>query len=171
VAVSPEQLQSMVDAELAALDNAHVSAHCRSLLVLPHVVMREWDYGEPGLKYPCWPVLEHRLSNTAVCYCEQGFGLASPWGLINLAGESNMSMGMDSGWFKTFIEAYLESGAATELPIWRVFKQEGNGFPGTAVTSGGDWETAWRQIAEFRAADPTARYHCHHGLQMWWHET
>jgi hypothetical protein len=170
VTLSPEQLLSAVDAELAALANDQISAHCRSLLVRPYAVMREWDYGEPGLMYPCWSVLEHEPSNTAICFCEQGFGPENPWGLVNLAGPANTSIGMDSGWFKTFLEAYLESGAASALPIWRVFKQEGDRFPGVPITPAGDWETTWKHVTQLRADDTVARYHCHHGLRMWWHE-
>ena len=65
---------------------------------------REWDYSNSFTEYPCCIVLEDKLSNTAVAYCEFGFGPSNPWGLIFLEGEI-MSMGMDSGWFLSLEDA------------------------------------------------------------------
>src|SRR5205085_10543865 len=74
--------------------------------------------------------VEHRNCLLRVC-----FGPRSPWGLVNLSGSANMSIGMDSAWYVSFMEAYFESMAATELPIWRVFKQhEEEPYPGIPIT-------------------------------------
>src|SRR5260370_7339874 len=47
----------------------------------------------------------------------------APWGLVWLGDEEDerRSIGMDSGCYSTFLDAYFESFAATELPIWRIF--------------------------------------------------
>jgi hypothetical protein len=60
--------------------------------------------------YPCWIVLEHAPSNTAIAYCAEGFGPGCPWGLLFLEGE-HLSMGMDSGWF-----TYLSMRFASRWP-------------------------------------------------------
>jgi hypothetical protein len=46
--IAAEILKTLVEAELAAVSDARVVAHIRGILVEPHVVLRSWDYGEPG---------------------------------------------------------------------------------------------------------------------------
>jgi hypothetical protein len=70
---------------------------------------------------------------------------------------NHMSMGMGSGWFPTFLDAYFESAAATGLPIWRVFKTGSSGAR-EPVTDENSWEATWERVAECRKADPTSRY-------------
>ena len=85
----------------------------RALLVEPYPVeLRPWDYGQPD-SYICWTVLEHPESNSAIVYCDGGFGPKSPWGLVCLSG-SYMGMGMDSGWFTNLEDAYRDSFAALD---------------------------------------------------------
>ena len=55
-------------------------------------------------------MLEHSPSNTAIAYCEQGFGPSDPWGLAFLSGE-HMGIGMDCGWFSTLESAMRDSMA------------------------------------------------------------
>lgn len=164
--VTPNQIQALVDAEISELLDQRVVSHIRSLLVAPTAIMREWDYGAPGQSYPCWSVLDHTKSNTGIAYCEFGFGPGSPWGLVFLSGTSHMSIGMDSGWFESFLEAYFDSMAASELPVWRVFKQEGDAYPGTPLTEESDRDTAWKEVDRLRAADPASRYHCSHSIPL-----
>jgi hypothetical protein len=154
--VTPAQIQALVEAELSAVRDARVATHIRGLLVEPTATSRAWDYGPPGQTYPCWAILNHTKSNTGVAYCEFGFGPRTPWGLVALSGAANMSIGMDSGWFKSFMDAYFDSRASADLPIWRVFKQDGDSFPGVALTEESDW----------RAADPVFRYHCDQSIQF-----
>ncbi len=122
-------------------------------------MLRDWDYGVEGEQYVCWDVLEHHASGTGIAYCESGFGPRSPWGLVWLEHSKNMSIGMDSGWFTTFLQAYFESAAAADLPIWRVFKTDLSGvrFP---MTSEGSWEETWKQVMEHRKEDPASCYDC-----------
>ncbi len=121
--------------------------------------MRAWDYGTPGEKFLCWVVLEHAASNTGIAYCEHGFGPTMPWGLLFLSGP-HMSMGMDSGWYEHFLEAYFESKASSELPIWRVFQHRGTGYPGTAITAEGSWDDTWSEVMRLRGVNDGFRYDC-----------
>jgi hypothetical protein len=163
---TPATIRSLVEAELLELSDARVVSHIQSLLVEPQVILREWDYGTPGEAYPCWSVLAHEKSNTGIAYCEQGFGPRSPWGLVVLSGSSHMSIGMDSGWFETFLQAYFDSAAATELSIWQVFKQEADTYPGIALTDESDWSSTWEKVYRLRVLDPSARYHCSTSIQV-----
>jgi hypothetical protein len=121
--------------------------------------LRGWDYGKPGEEFPCWLVLEHAASNTGIAYCEHGFGPSMPWGLLFLSGQ-HMSMGMDSGWYERFLEAYFESQIAPELPIWQVFQHLGTDYPGRAITSEGSWNDTWSEIMRLRSANDGFRYDC-----------
>jgi len=151
-------LNRLVELELENLSDDRVRQHIRSILVEPTIVMRDWDYGSVGQQYPCWAVLEHIPSNTGIAYCQEGFGPSAPWGLVFLSGE-RMSIGMDSGWFATFLQSYFESQAATFLPIWRVFKTEAAGER-QPITQEGEWDQIWEQVMAYRNADSTAKYDC-----------
>jgi hypothetical protein len=175
MSVDAETLKGLIDRELKPLSDARVLSHIRGLLVEPEIVYRNWDYGKPGEKYPCWGVLEHTASNTGVAYCEYGFGPRCPWGLVSLLqDEKQGSMGMDSGWFSSFLDAYFESFAPADLPIWRVFKL-GPSWPGEAMTGEDTWDASWERVEEFRKADPASRYSTGHGIcyerpQEYWKE-
>ncbi len=73
-----------------------------------------------------------------------------------------MSIGMDSAWFESFIDAYFVSQASTDLPIWRVFKQDDDSYPGTPLTEESDWDSTWKEINRLRSADSKTHYHCYH---------
>jgi hypothetical protein len=171
MSITPTQIQVLVETELTMLNNSRVKSHIRQLLVEPTAVSREWDYGVPGQAYPCWTVLNHTESNTGIAYCEFGFGPRAPWGLVKLSGDSQMSIGMDSAWFESFLEAYFESMAAGDLPIWRVFRQEGDSYPGTALTEESNWNSTWNEVYRRRVADSSSRYNCHHSIQIRPNET
>jgi len=128
-------------------------------------MMRDWAYGEPGQQYPCWTVFEHDASDTTIVYCESGFGPRCPWGLVWSGDEKRkyFPMGMDSGWYPRFLDAYFESFAATELPIWRVFRTDASGTR-ELLTEEGSWEAAWQQVYARRGADPACRYDCDHSV-------
>ncbi|MBT3193769.1 MAG: hypothetical protein HN341_14575, partial [Verrucomicrobia bacterium] len=89
-----------------------------------------------------------------------------PWGLVSLFGTVNeKSMGMDCGWFPSFVEAYLDSTASTELPIWQVFKRDnGDSNPEVAITAESDWDSTWEIVYEYRKIDKNAVYNCHHNV-------
>jgi hypothetical protein len=163
--VDAEKLNEFVKRELAAVSDAHVVEHIRELLVSPNIVLRDWDYGPPGQQYPCWIVLnDTEGSDTAIGYCEYGFGPRCPWGLLYCGDNPrNQSMGMDSGWFPTFLEAFFNSFAAARLPIWRVFKVARDGTR-TPLTDEGPSQDTWKRIEALRSRDPTARYDCGHSI-------
>ncbi len=168
MSITSIQLQSLIEAELASMRDVRVISHIKSLLVEPTEILRGWDYGTPGQVYPCWAVLNHIRSNTGIAYCEFGFGPKNPWGLVTLSGSSGMmSMGMDSGWFKSFIQAYFDSMAVTDLAIWRVFKsKKDEAYPGVAITEDADSASTWKEVYRLRAADPDHYYACHHSIQL-----
>jgi hypothetical protein len=156
MAIGTDILKAFVEDELARVSDARVTSHVRSLLIEPKPELRGWDYGEKDQQYVCWILLEHRASGTGIAYCENGFGPKRPWGLIPL--RSDASMGMDSGWFTSFLQAYRDS-AASDLPIWRVFKTEPSGAR-LPMTAEGSWEETWKQVMEKRREDDAARYDC-----------
>jgi hypothetical protein len=110
VPLTVTQVAALVEVELTRIQNAQTAKHIRGLLVPPRCEYRDWDYGAPDAKHPCWIVAEHTPSNTGFAYCEEGFGPSFPWGLIGLSGE-RLSMGMDCAWHETLEEAVLDSAA------------------------------------------------------------
>jgi len=127
VTITAEFLIARVEEELATLNDRRVVAHIRSLMVAPAPQMRAWDYGAPGDAFLCWLVLAQGSQNIGIAYCEQGFGPRNSWGLLFLEGP-RLSIGSDCGWFDRFLDAYFESPASSEIPIWEVFRQDGNDF-------------------------------------------
>lgn len=160
-----ELLKALIDAELNQLTNGLVKEHVRGLLVEPVSVLRGWDYGAPGEVYPCWTVLAYPDANIAIAYCEQGFGPEAPWGLVRLRSDDGlgMSIGMDSGWFSTFLGAYFDSFMATDLPIWQVFKIDESG-QSVALTEQNGWDVTWEKVMQLREAHPDIRYDCWHSV-------
>ena len=162
--ISPIVLLEIVDQELTSVGDPRVAAHVRSLLTAPRIVVRGWDYGYEGEEYPCWSVLEHPRSNTGIAYCEHGFGPGNPWGLVFLSGAEHMSMGMDAGWYPRFLEAYFQSQAATDLPIWRVYEDTGDEYPGTPISPESDWDSTWSEVMRLRELNPGKGYNCNQSL-------
>jgi hypothetical protein len=72
-------------------------------------------------------------------------------------------MGMDSGWFPNFMDAYFDSFACTTLPIWQVFRTEPDGSK-VALTAEGDWDATWREVIQLRENDPARCYNCEHSV-------
>lgn len=108
--LTSEDISALVREQLASITQTALSRVIEELLVTPFAVQREWNYGTSGQSFACWTVLEHRPSNTAIAYCESGFGPSCPWGLVSITGD-DMSIGMDCGWFSTLESAIRESGA------------------------------------------------------------
>ena len=101
-------IEKLVEKEIHCITQADLVEAIRAHRVLTRVEKREWDYSDSYTEYPCYIVLEDKKSNTAVAYCEKGFGPVYPWGLIFIEGEV-MSLGMDSGWFASLEEAVRNS--------------------------------------------------------------
>jgi hypothetical protein len=86
-----------------------------------------------------------------------------PWGLVCLSGdEHTMSIGMDSGWFPRFLDAYFGSRSPCELPIWRVFKNADSSTPLTGEMS---WDDAWQEAKKFEQANPGDNYFAYHAIE------
>lgn len=165
--VQRSQIQALIDAELAEISDERVALHVRAHLVQPALIMRDWSWGNEGEAYPSWTVLEHQRTKSGIAFSECCFGPRTPWGLVNLSGSGDMSMGMDCDWFETFLQAFFDSAAATDLPIWRVFIQIGDQYPGVAITTESDWTATWDEVKRLRVADPSARYHCEQSIYNW----
>jgi hypothetical protein len=73
-------------------------------------------------------------------------------------------MGMDSAWYSSFLDAFFESFACVELPIWMVFRVEPDGAR-IPVTGEGAWQATWDRIYDLRSRDPTKRYECDHSVE------
>ena len=69
----------------------------------------------PGETLDGWLVFDDPGERTGIVYCDRGFGPKSPWGLIT-PGEACPSMGMDSGWSRRFMDAYLDSFFGDQPP-------------------------------------------------------
>lgn len=108
VELTASAVDALVDAQLAAIADPAVLGLVERLRIVPRQEVRPWDYGEPH-EYPCWIVLEHRSSDTAIAYCAHGFGPRAPWGLLFLT--RHLSMGMDSAWFSSLEDAVRDIGA------------------------------------------------------------
>lgn len=164
MSIDTNKLKKLIDDELRLLSYSNVLSHIRSLLVEPEIVFHDWGYGNPGEQYPCWTVLKDNPSNsnTGIAYCESGFGPRRPWGLVWLDGD-DMSIGMDSGWFSNFLDAYFDSFAPSALDIWRVFKIDSSGKR-LPITDDGSWTDSWTQVEELRSADPESRFDVGHNI-------
>jgi len=164
MAIDLGKLNALLDEELERLSDVRVLSQIRNLRIQPMPVMRAWDYGEPGDQYLCWIVL--RDGKLGIAYCENGFGPRCPWGLISAEAHepSEMSMGMDSGWFTSFLDAYFESWAPTTLNIWRVFEGNMNHNP-QPISPELSWNEAWEKVEEYRKSGDPRMYNCHHSIE------
>jgi hypothetical protein len=150
--INPARLQSHIDNELKCISDQRVIDQVRKYL-LPHaeLQLRDWNYGYAGEQFPCWTVLKHPTSRTEIAYCAQGFGPAFPWGNLNQLGNEDDSMDMDTEWSFTFLDAFFDSSAAAELPIWRIFKGHPGAVDYTAVSEEGEKAVRWNEVKKLRA--------------------
>ena len=101
-------LKALVESELVAISDARALARIRMMLVEPEVLLRSWDYGNAGERFPCWTVLRvPPPRGFDIAYCQHGFGPAFPWGMVSA---DELTIGNDSGWFETLVEALSSSG-------------------------------------------------------------
>jgi hypothetical protein len=117
MSATTNSLKARIDAELLRVDDPRIVALVHGLLVEPKATTLDWDYGAPDEQYLGWVVLDDSIgSDTAIAYCDEGFGPKCPWGLVGAAPvDGRRSMGMDSAWFPTFMEAFFDSFAALEI--------------------------------------------------------
>jgi hypothetical protein len=158
------KVRGLIEAEISSVGDGRIVSLIRALLVEPNEVMLDWDYGEPGDRYRCWTVLnEGAGSSVSVVYCEQGFGPGDPWGVVSLG--DGASMGMDSQWFPRFVEAFFNTYAVKDLPIWRVYSSDDDALrqPLTAELS---WEDAWASCLKHRERHPGVGFHVDHPARL-----
>ena len=103
-----EDIQQLVDAELATIDDPIRRAALAALLVTPKSFSLKWGYGMPGERYQCWLVGISPDGKTRLVYCEKGFGPSYPWGIVGIAQEW---MGMDCQWHVGLEHAAIGAGA------------------------------------------------------------
>jgi len=152
-------IETSIETELRSVGDQRAVAAVRRFLVQPQRIILSWDYGPPGQQFAGWTVLDDRAGSGAeIVFCEEGFGPSSPWGLIGDRDDDGIpSIGMDSGWFRTFTDAYFNSFAATELEIWRVFEVRLDGEC-RDLTGELPWDTAWTRRDELQATGGAYRY-------------
>ncbi len=161
---SAAEVAAAVDEDLANLHDSRVRAGITAFRVAPPTAIRlGWDYGKPGETFDGWLVFSDPEQRTGIAYCDQGFGPTRPWGLIN-TGETCPSMGMDSGWFRRFLDAYLDSFSAADLPIWKVVRRNKDRSSRTPITEELSWEEAWKIVYRLREEDPAYAYDCEHDI-------
>ena len=64
----------------------------------------------------------------------------------------------------SFLDAYFESQAASELPIWRVYRRADGQYPGVPLSNEGLWDATWGEVERLRALDPNERYVCEQSI-------
>jgi hypothetical protein len=78
---------------------------------------------------------------------------------VFLEGDEGLtSIGMDCSWYTTFLQAFFESHAAAELPIWHVVKTERTTGEMQALSGEGDWDSTWAKVTALRGSDPANEY-------------
>ena len=137
--MTPADLAALIRYEMRASHDTRVVAHVTALMVAPpRPLVLAWPYGEVGVVFDGFLVLDHSRSGTGIAYCLHGFGPAAPWGLIFTNRESPPSTGTSDGWYPRFLDAYFESKAPADLDIWRVRERNpGQARPGFPASSRG----------------------------------
>ena len=160
MATTPQRLTSLVETELALVHDARALDPMRRHLIDPKMVIREWTNDDDGRSYPCWTVFKHPPSNTGIAWCEHGFGPVMPWGLVELSGTAaDMAIGMDFNWHFTLAEAWYNSMASAEVPIWRVFTgRSPDSDDWHPVTPEDTWQGAGVTLEDLRRQNPAAVY-------------
>lgn len=67
---------------------------------------------------------------------------------------------MDCSWHTTFLQAFFEPPAVSELPIWRIFKMDASTNKVQAISADGEWDAAWAEIMSLRELDTANQYDC-----------
>ena len=102
------EVEKLFNAEINSISQSELIATIDEHKIPLRIESREWDYSNNFNEYQCCIVLEDKNTNTAVAYCNEGFGPSYPWGLLFLTGK-HLSMGMDSAWFASLDDAVRES--------------------------------------------------------------
>lgn len=117
-----EDVALLVRDELRRIRDNTVREALAGLIAKPELHLRNWDYGPPGERFPCWTIVADPASDTALVFSAFGFGPSCPWGLVILSGSG---FGMDPGWYSRLEDAFVESHMASPLPIWDLVSPNG----------------------------------------------
>jgi hypothetical protein len=163
--VTPEDVTALVRDDMRALHDARVAAHVTSLLLAPpRPLLFAWPFGSGGERFDGFLVLDHPPSGTGIAYCRDGLGPEAPWALIFTTGlGSPPSTGRPDESYPRFLDAYFESKASADVPIWRV-REWRTSRDGAWVSGELPWDEAWARVAELRASAPHAQYYCDHSV-------
>lgn len=108
-----EEIASIVEAELAHIEDHRLADALRQFLVSPpRMEMRCWGWSHPIRDFPTWVVAESARYDYGIVHSDYGFGPAMPWGLVF---SSQDNFGADSGWYQHLFEAFLESRLIEEF--------------------------------------------------------
>ncbi|GEM_PF-1972583 len=113
-------LNKIVAEQMSQIKDPLVRSSLEEILIEPVQHFRKWDYGEINEELECWTIATEKFYDTSIVYSEFGFGPKCPWGLVTA---SDNYFGMDSGWFKSLKECFLDSFMAGDLPIWFIEKR------------------------------------------------
>ena len=111
--MNPEQLDTLIEEELAKVDDADRRTALEALIVRsPKQHRREWAYSDVETWLTCWTIVANPPSvSTTIVYCPEGFGPDYPWGILDSGHDE---MGMDCDWHLSLDHAFLNSGS-----LWR----------------------------------------------------
>ena len=114
MAIDEAAVANRVTAELERIAQPVVAVALRRHLVSPRRCFLRWDYGHPHPefaepRYPGFLVVADTKTDTGIAFSEYGSGPSHPWVLSFL---KEPGYGMDSAWFGTLEEAFLDS------PLW-----------------------------------------------------
>jgi len=101
-----EEIQVLVESELAKIQDANVLDGIRTFLVEPRLEMRVWNWHKPYREYPVWVVAESSVYDYGIVYSDYGFAPEHPWGLVF---SSHNDFDTDDGWLPSLEAAYRDS--------------------------------------------------------------
>jgi hypothetical protein len=158
--MNADAISERVRSELFAFSDTLIKPAIEALLTLPRPILRGWDYGPSDQQFVCWQVLEDPEVHVGIAFCEEGFGPNCPWGLVSLDETgARSSMGMDSAWFPTFLQAFADSFSSTRFNIYQVVATHTDGTR-TILTEEAGWDETWAQVMALRAVGTDVRYDC-----------
>jgi hypothetical protein len=108
--IGRSELADLVAAQLAIIRDPARREALRARLVEPWREEREWDYGQPGERYPYWVVAAAPEHGIILVHCEQGFGPDMPWGFLITDDPELESLGMDAQWNWYLEEGFVRAG-------------------------------------------------------------
>lgn len=157
-------VEAIVNNELKTLTDDRVRTHINSLLVTPP---RRIKVGRPKFSgvqlLEGFLILNHPKSGLGIGYCREAFGPERAWGLEDTKGELFWA-GISDCWFPRLLDAYFDSPAATELPIWRVREWQSD-YMGAWLSEELSWDEAWARTTELRAIPQHFRCYHYHSIE------